>query len=376
MNEIYDAIVAGAGPGGGAAAYFLSRAGWKVLVLEKEKLPRYKTCGGGISTEFLANTFPFSFAPVVETQVRTASYVIPGQPAVRMSLPEGAVGMVMRASFDYYLLGQGQAELRQGTAVKRVQEHAEGVVVETREGECLHSRYLVGADGANSVVARQLGLQRRHKMMAAIEVETPATPEALARFKEEALFVFGAIDNGYLWIFPKHDHLSVGIGAVRPRPGELQRRLGEVMREYGILLDGQPAHGHPIPLYSFLKQSRAPVATHRCLLVGDAAGLVDPLTGEGIRFAIQSGKLAAEALLAGQPEQYARRVDREIKASHGFGAGLARVFYRFPGACFALGVRNPAATGAFVDLLAGRAGYAEVIVRLVGSLPGFLIKRG
>jgi 2-polyprenyl-6-methoxyphenol hydroxylase-like FAD-dependent oxidoreductase len=108
------------------------------------------------------------------------------------------------------------------------------------------------------------------------------------------------------------------------------------------------------------------------LLVGDAAGLVDPLTGEGIRFAVQSGRLAAAALAAGQPETYQKRVRRQIGRSHAAGLALAWLFYHFPRACYELGVRNPLATHAFVNLLSGRTTYPRLIARLFGTLPLFL----
>ncbi len=105
-------------------------------------------------------------------------------------------------------------------------------------------------------------------------------------------------------------------------------------------------------------QSRA----QRSLLVGDAAGLVDPFSGEGIRFAIKSGKMAAEAILSERLDQYPQHVYREIGFSHMFGIGLALLFYYLPGLCFVLGVRNPFATQAFVDLLSDRANYPIVIL--------------
>jgi len=374
IPESYDVIIAGAGPGGGTAAYFLSQAGLDVLVLEKETFPRYKTCGGGVSPAFLAQVFPFSFEPVLCSHVRTASYELGGQ-RVSMPLPPGKIGMVMRADFDAHILAHSRADVRFGAAVKEVSELTDRVTVTTRDGRRYQACYLIGSDGASSIVARSLGLQRRHKMMAAIEIEAPASEAVRAAFQDHALFIFGEIKNGYLWIFPKGDHLSVGIGALGPRPGELQARLRQVMQRFSITLDGLTFHGHPIPLYSLRRQARAPITTRRCLLVGDAAGLVDPLTGEGIRMAIKSGRLAAQALLAGRPERYPQLVERAIRRSHNFGAVLARVFYRFPKACFYLGVRNPAASHAFIDLLSDRTSYPQVIARLFGSLPFFLARQ-
>jgi geranylgeranyl reductase family protein len=368
-GDIYDVIVAGAGPGGSTAAYFLGEGGLRVLVLEKAKLPRYKTCGGGISARVLEQ-FPFSFDPVIESRVKSVSYIL-GQRVIEVPLPDRPIRMVMRQDFDAHILSHSGAEVRQGETIRRVEEKPDRVVVETRAGNFYEGRFLVGADGANSIVARALGL-RRSRMMAAIEVEAPVPPDVMQRFRDHALFVFGEVHLGYLWIFPKANHLSVGIGAVRPGPGELQGTLKRVMSRYGVSLDGLPLHGHPIPLY----HRREPVYAGRILLVGDAAGLVDPLTGEGIRFAVKSGRIAAEVLLAGHPERYPARIQREIGWSHWLGVRLSYLFYHFPRLCYFLGVRNPFATRAFVDLLADQVGYVELIVRLFGTLPVFLATEG
>ncbi|MCL4294309.1 MAG: geranylgeranyl reductase family protein [Anaerolineae bacterium] len=371
MPEIYDIIIAGAGPGGATAAYFLGQAGQRVLVLEKEKLPRYKACGGGLSARMLAEIFHFPFEEVIETRVKAIAYTF-GQSTVTIPLPDQSVRTVMRDRFDAYILAHIRAEVRQGTAVRKVTETADQVIVETAEGDTFQGRYLIGADGANSVVAHALGLRRGKTLAAAIEAEVLASPEVLRRFGEALLFIFGDVRHGYAWIFPKAKGLSVGIAALHPKPGELQAALAQVAARYGLSLAGVTLHGHPIPIYT----RREPIATARTLLVGDAAGLADPFSGEGIRLAIKSGRLATEAILSGQPNRYPALIWREIGFSHTLGLGLAQLFYNFPHACFLLGAHNPYATHAFMDMLAGRAGYPEVILRIFGTLPVFLLTEG
>lgn len=367
MNQKYDVIIVGGGPAGGTAAYFLGQAGRRVLVIEKERLPRYKACGGGISIRMLEQ-FPFSFEPVIESKAKAISYAL-GDEIVTVPLPDSSLRMVMRDKFDAFLLEHADAEIRQGVAVRAVRETDDGVTVESADGERFEGSYLIAADGANSVIARLLGLRQKKVMAGAIEVEAAVSRNVLARFAGKPAFIFGEIGIGYLWIFPKSDHLSVGIGALRPQPGELQTTLSRVMTRYGISIEGQPRKGHPLPVYTHREQ----INTSRTYLVGDAAGLVDPFSGEGIRFAVKSGRLAAEAILCGQPERYAVSVDRQIGRNHRLGMHLTNLFYSFPQPYFELGARNPFATRAILDMLADRIGYGGILLQSVGTLPLFLL---
>ena len=367
MTEGYDTIIVGAGPAGSTAAYFLSQHGQRVLLLEKQSLPRYKACGGGLSRAFLQQVFPFSIDPVLSSEVSAIMYSY-GPASVTIPVPEGGLSMVMRDRFDLHILSHARAEVRQGCAVQKVTEFPDHVSVTTQDGQRLQASYLIAADGANSITARQVGLRKGRRLVAALEAEVRAPRAVLDYFNQSPEFIFGAVRLGYLWVFPKGEHLSVGVASMHPRHRSLKAILHTEMARRGISLEGAVMHGHPIPIYT----QRQPIATQRVLLTGDAAGLADPFSGEGIRYAIKSGKLAAECLLSGQPEQYQAAVEREIGRHHLISAAEAQFFYNLQPLCLALGAPNPFTTQGILDLLADRAYTWEVMLRSIATLPVFL----
>jgi geranylgeranyl reductase family protein len=364
---MYDVIIAGAGPAGASAAYFLGKAGRRVLVLEKQTLPRYKACGGGLSLSFLKQHFPFSFDPVIESTVEGFNYHF-GKRKTTILCDTGIMALVMRDRFDQYILEHANCEVRQGCAVKSVLETNHHVTIETTDGEVLSARYLIGADGSNSITARSLGLNRNRRLMSAIEAEVNAPEEIFNLYAHKPTFIFPRNAYGYLWIFPKMEHLSVGIIQATPKPGELRQNLAEVMQTYGINLDGARLHGHPIPLYT----PGAVIAGQNTLLVGDAASLVDPFSGEGIRPAIKSGRLAAEAILSGHISRYPAMVEDQIGKNHRKSLWVARVFYPLCKICLWGGARNPITTYEILELLSDHGSTANVFWGALGSLPYYV----
>ena len=352
---MYDVIVVGAGIGGAAAAYFLGRADQQVLVLEKEALPRYKACGGGVPKSVF-RYFSFPFDEVVESEIAAVRFSYSGRKEVTFPLPAKPVAMVMRDRFDALVLSQTRAEVRDSTTVIGVVEERNQVRVKTAEGQELAARYLLGADGANSVVARGLGLRQKKVLGAAIEAEVPVDGQTLAEYAQTALFEFGTVPGGYLWIFPKKEHLSAGIAVFDKSHADLRGILRGEMTKFGIELDGIPLHAHPLPVHWYHER----LATERTLLVGDAAGLVDPFLGEGIRYAVRSARLAAEAIAEDEVKVYTSRVQQKIGTGLRRARWLARLFYGLPRLCFLLGIRNPRVVQAFADMLDERVNYFDI----------------
>lgn len=354
---LYDVIIAGAGPAGAMAAYWLGRAGRRVLILEKARLPRYKTCGGAIPLSYL-RSLPFDASPVVETIARQMRYSLADYRDVTQSLPDPGIGMVMRERFDAFLLAQTQAEVRAGVAVAAVQEDDSGVSVAASNGDTVRGRYLIGADGANSTVARCLGLRRRPMLAGALEAEVSVPGPLLEQRRSIVEIRFGAVPYGYSWVFAKGDHLSVGAAALRRGPFEIRSALNRELKRLGSSDAGSKAHGHVIPVY--WRHERLHSA--RSLLVGDAAGLADGLIGEGIRYAMRSGRLAAEAIFAGDVSSYSARIHRSLGSHLGWGRWCGWLLHHTVRATFDRVVINPRLTQTMAAILAGRRSYRDLLV--------------
>jgi geranylgeranyl reductase family protein len=378
----FDTIVVGGGAGGASAAYYLTRAGLRVLVVEKARLPRYKACGGAIPRPALER-FPFDFQGVIQAVPSAARFMYPGQPAVDVPLPEQPIAMVMRSEFDAFLLARSGAEVLEGTTVTGVTE-ADGHVRVEAQGPTIAARYLVGADGSASKVAHCLGLRRHRRLNGALEAEVPLAGRDGLReeYGSRALFAMTMIPWSYAWVFPKGDHLSVGIAGFQPGRVDLRSAVQREMDRLGIPLDGIQLYGHPLPCYQappwpfWHNRPQEKLSTRRCLLVGDAAGLVDPFFGEGIRYAMASARLAAEAIVRDDLVGYEAAIWQKIGHSLATAGLVAKAYYRLPRFSYLLGVRNPATIREFIDLLTERSSYVGIGRRLIAATARWLLKLG
>jgi len=331
----YDVAVVGAGPGGSAAALALSRGGLRVAILEKAVLPRYKTCGGGLLGRTL-KMLPLDVRAVVERDCFSAELHHHG-PALSLTTrrERPVVSMVMRDRFDHLLTAAAQeagAILWSGAPVRSVVTRADGVELKTKTGG-LSARFVIAADGVGSVVARQCGLPELRHVIPAVECEVTVDAVQFERFRHAARFDFGLTPHGYAWVFPKREHLSIGVLTTRRGSCNLNDEYARYLAHLGLSGPLQEErHGFMIPRRPRDGMFRTP----RVLLIGDAAGLADPLMAEGISGAIHSGQLAARAILEnGGDDAATRRAYRahllatllpELRIAR----VLARLIYDFP----------------------------------------------
>ncbi|WP_370587911.1 geranylgeranyl reductase family protein [Trichocoleus sp. FACHB-591] len=372
---MFDCIIVGAGPAGGTAAYHLAKQGRSVLVLEKEPLPRYKPCGGGVSPQ-VAQWFDFDFTPAISLKVNSVRFTWKMEDPVEVELktPE-PMWMVRRDVFDHFLVQQAQkqgAELRDNTEVTGIQFKSDHWQVNTAEGP-ITGRYLIAADGAKGPMAKWLGFKERKRRLAgALEAEVPAHVES----GNPIHFEFGMVKNGYIWNFPKADGYSLGIGTFRGgEPQDMKALLAEYATLFGVDVKSSQQYGHPLCLWD----GNQKLHTQNAVLAGEAACVVDPFTAEGIRPSIFSGMKAAEAInqaLTGDRsalERYSQIINQEWGEDMAWAQRIAGVFYRVPGIGYKVGIKRPSATERMGKILCGELRYADVANRAIKRLTSSLI---
>jgi geranylgeranyl reductase family protein len=293
----FDVIVVGAGPAGSTTAYRLARAGARVYLVDRARFPRDKPCGGGLTLRAVRQ-LPFPVDPVVEDVVDVLELGYGYQRRWSSHAAEPLILMTQRRRLDAFLAeraAEAGAEFRDAAKVTAVD--AGGAV--TIDGERIEADVIVGADGANGVTARSLGLPS-YENGVALEGNLGYEHVSKERYAGRAVVELGVVPGGYAWVFPKGDHVNVGVGGWQSEGPRLRQRLRELCAAFE--LDEKAVtdlRGHRLPMRGATRQ---PV-TGRVALVGDAAGLVDPLSGDGMFEAFVSGRLAAEAtldLLAGR----------------------------------------------------------------------------
>lgn len=366
MNATYDVIVVGSGPAGASAAWRLAQAGMAVTVLEKAALPRYKTCGGGIVGRAM-QALPMDVRHVVEQDCHAAQLNwLPTELSFTTHRPTPIVSMTMRSQFDFAILAAAQtagAAVHQRCAVDAISFHGDFVTVATN-GHAMRAKFVVAADGALSTVARTIGMADNRVLIPALEYEVTVSPDQVNRFHSMARFDFGLLPHGYAWAFPKQRHLSIGVLSMAQRGSDLKHTMAQYLDRLGCGSVTQvERHGFVIPI----RPRRGPFVAKRTLLVGDAAGFADPVTGEGISFAIRSGLMAAQSLIEMHLDEeavrnaYTRSLTETILPELRAGRVLARLLYDFPRTrSWAFSRQGQRLCEAVTDVMAGKRNYRDL----------------
>ncbi|KUL38160.1 hyaluronate lyase [Streptomyces sp. NRRL F-4489] len=375
-EQVWDVVVVGAGPAGASAAHAAACAGRRVLLLEKAELPRYKTCGGGIIGPS-RDSLPPGFELPLRDRVHAVTFSLNGKLTRTRRSRQTLFGLVNRPEFDAALVESAKdagARVRTGVTVARVEQHGANVpdrrtaAVVLADGEVVLARAVVGADGSASRIGAHVGV-KVDQVDLGLEAEIPV-PETVAEdWAGRVLLDWGPLPGSYGWVFPKGDTLTVGVISARGEGAATKRYLEDFIGRLGLAgFEPKISSGH----LTRCRADDSPLSRGRVLVCGDAAGLLEPWTREGISFALRSGRLAgewavriAEAADAVDARRQALNYAFAIKAGLGVEMGVGRrllaVFTRRPGMFHAALTGFRPAWRAFMKITRGTATLAELV---------------
>jgi geranylgeranyl reductase family protein len=301
---MYDVIIIGGGPAGSSAGYFLGSQGKKCLILDYAQFPRDKPCGGVLTTRIIKDFIEIASSATYihyDKNEYTISHVA--------DTPN--IFFIRRYVFDNQLLNlakEAKCEVKEKTRVTDIREESDKVVVQTADGQTFESKFVIGADGISSITREKSGLKRYWNknescllFTSEVEVGCDVVDKIFSTKRESHLNInFQNSIGGYGWVFPKQNHINYGLGEfmIDKKSQDIKKDFDEYVTycvEQGwIPKESIPSHPKSWTLHSgrMMKQ----FATSRIFLVGDSAGFVHPLSGEGIIFALWSSQILSNCM--------------------------------------------------------------------------------
>jgi geranylgeranyl reductase family protein len=354
----WDVAVIGAGPAGLAAASAAAAGGARTIVLERAEHPRYKTCGGGLIGASRAAASRLITVPARD-EISSATITLRGGHAYTKSEAEPFLGMVVREEFDAALLERAEANgavITQHAQVRGVDQGEGYATARLADGSALSARVIVGADGSSGVTARHVGAEFAEVDLG-LELEIAVPDQVAALWRGRVLLDWGAIPSSYGWVFPKGDRLTVGVIAPRGQGDATKAYLREFVDRLGLAsYEAVQDSGH----LTRCRCDSSPLRKGRVILVGDAAGLLDPWTREGISFALRSGTLAGEFAAKGDPDGYVAAINATLVPDMRAGRTLCSAHIRHTGS-FHRGLATAKGWGAFVRMCRSEISLSELV---------------
>lgn len=382
---VWDVVVIGAGPAGATAAHAAAVTGRRVLILEKSELPRYKTCGGGIIGSS-RDALPPGFELPLRDRVHAVTFSLNGRLTRTKRSRQMLFGLISRPEFDNALVDAAReagAEVRTGVTVSRVEQHGPGVpdrrtvaiVLSSGGGpggkgveETVYARAVVGADGSASRIGAHVGV-KLDQVDLGLEAEIPVPSSVAEDWAGRVLIDWGPLPGSYGWVFPKGDSLTVGVISARGDGSATKRYLDDFIARLGLAgFEPSVSSGH----LTRCRADDSPLSRGRVLVCGDAAGLLEPWTREGISYALRSGRLAGEWAVRiaeshdavdarRQALNYAFAVKAGLGVEMGIGRRMLTLFERRPGMLHAVLTTFPPAWRAFAGITRGNSSLAELV---------------
>lgn len=329
--KIFDVAIVGSGPAGASAALKLAENNLSVVIIEKDTLPRYKTCGGGFAYRG-RREMPFDVSEVVEREFYKLDVFFGNEEThFTPKREQPIVSMVMRDKFDHLLVTKAKekgAEVYENHKLTGM-SFDEHITLHTSGGD-ITSKFVIAADGALSPTAKHTGWKETRYLIPALEYEVEVLPEDFERLSKQIRLDFDAVPLGYGWSFPKKNHLSIGIASARRTKINLKKYYQKYLETLNIKeVVKEEFHGFQIPLTTrkdgFVKKN--------VFLTGDAAGFADPLSAEGISNAITSGNFAAASIIESELNSekaallYEEKLQESLLPELKVGVFLSKLFY-------------------------------------------------
>ena len=359
-RDEWDVAVIGAGPAGLAAASAAAAAGARTIVLERAEHPRYKTCGGGLIGASRAAAGRLIEIPARD-EITSVTVTLRGGQGYTRSDGKPLLAMVVREEFDAALLKRAQengAQVRQRVQVRAVDQADGRATARLADGTEVTAKVIVGADGSSGVTARHVGAEF-DQVDLGLEQEI-AVPETVAgQWRGRVLLDWGKIPASYGWVFPKSDRLTVGVIAARGQGEATKAYLREFVGRLGLGgFEAVQDSGH----LTRCRSDRSPLRKGQVIVAGDAAGLLDPWTREGISFALRSGTLAGRHAAKGDLDGYVTALNASVVPDMRAGRTLLTAFTRHTGT-FHRGLSSPKGWSAFVKMCRSDITLSELAAR-------------
>jgi geranylgeranyl reductase family protein len=359
-RDEWDVAVIGAGPAGLAAASAAAAAGARTIVLERAEHPRYKTCGGGLIGASRAAAGALIEVPARD-EIRSATITLRGGQEYTRSHREPLLAMVVREEFDAALLKRAEengAQVRQRAQVRAIDQADGHATARLADGTEVTATVIVGADGSSGVAARHVGAQF-DQVDLGLELEISVPDKVARQWSGRVLLDWGKIPASYGWVFPKGDRLTVGVIAARGQGEATKAYLREFVDRLGLAgFEAVQDSGH----LTRCRSDGSPLRQGQVIVAGDAAGLLDPWTREGISFALRSGALAGEHAAKGDPAGYVAAVNATLVPDMRAGRTLLNAFTRHTGT-FHRGLSTAKGWHAFVMMCRSEISLSELAAR-------------